>query len=61
MKKQLSVLAVVLLFFSCSTYQGIKCPTTDKKYFTRGIKGSKPIYKGYGGKKHNYSSKKRYK
>ncbi|MCA6423481.1 MAG: hypothetical protein IM568_11780 [Flavobacterium sp.] len=61
MKKQLSVLAAVLLFFSCAPYQSIKCPSTDKKYFTKGIKGSKPIYKGYGGKKHNYSSKKRHK
>lgn len=48
MKKQLSILALLMLFLS-SCYTAGKCPTTNKKYFYKGIKGSKPLYKGYKG------------
>lgn len=36
---------MIVLFSSCSRGQ---CPTTDKKYFFRGVPSSKSLYKGYG-------------
>jgi len=51
MKTQI-VLLFTLILFGCKTSN---CPTTDKKYFTKGIKKSKPLYKGYPSKKGNQS------
>lgn len=52
MKKQLSILTALMLFLT-SCYTAGKCPTTNKKYFYKGIKPSKPLYKGYGSKRYN--------
>jgi hypothetical protein len=42
--KKLIYLLIIISFGSCSTSQ--RCPTTDKKYFFRGVKGSKALYNG---------------
>jgi hypothetical protein len=39
---------MIVLFSSCSQGQ---CPTTNKKYFYKGVPRPKPLYKGYGSQK----------
>jgi hypothetical protein len=49
--KKIIYLLIIISVSSCATSGN--CPTTNKKYFTKGVKGSKPLYKGYGGKNSN--------
>jgi hypothetical protein len=56
MKKVLMLLVIISVLMSCSKQS---CPTTDKKYFTRGVKPSKPLYKGYPSVKGNPMYKKK--
>lgn len=39
---------MIVIFSSCSQGQ---CPTTNKKYFTNGVKAAKPLYRGYRSQK----------
>lgn len=39
---------MIILFSSCSQGQ---CPTTNKKYFYKGVPRPKPLYKGYASQK----------
>jgi hypothetical protein len=45
-KATLFTTLIALIFTGC--YVNGKCPTTNKRYFTKGIKQGKPLYKGYG-------------
>lgn len=48
--KKLIALVLLAMLTSCATTRS-NCPTTNKKYFTKGVKQSKPLYKGYGARK----------
>lgn len=45
MKYLFSIFCICICFTNCKTTGN--CPTTDKNYFYRGIKKSKPLFKGY--------------
>lgn len=49
MKTTVVVLLIVVLF-GCKTSE---CPTTNKKYFTKGVKTPKSLYSGYKSQKGN--------
>lgn len=51
MKKFILFLLIAISISSCVTYSN--CPTTNKRYFTKGIKGGKPLYKGYSSPRYN--------
>jgi hypothetical protein len=53
MKKTLSILCLIAFIFSSCAKGG--CPTTDKRYFTRGVPKSKSLYKGYPSQRGNKS------
>lgn len=58
MKKTLSFFLLVTIIFTSCARQG-SCPTTDKRYFTRGVPKSQSLYKGYPSQKGNRSWRKK--
>lgn len=50
------IIVIVLFLTSCNRQS---CPTTDKRYFTRGLPKSKPLYKGYRSVKENQVYRKK--
>lgn len=51
MKKIIIYLFTVCMFFLFTSCSQGQCPTTNKRYFYRGVPKSKPLYKGYRAQK----------